>query len=343
MFRSFLFSLTVATLVTAQTAAPTKVVTRWPATVREVGIPCSDAAVQKALWYAPESQEKKPLLVGLHSWSSTYASAGGDVIYADWCIAQSWAFIHPDFRGPNWTPAAMGSDRAVADVVEAVAWAKTQTAVDESRIYLVGSSGGGHMALLMAGRHPELWAGVSAWCGISDVAQWHRQHQVNGKSDRYAQNIEAALGHVPQSDDAAAMHRSPLAHLSRAATVPLDICHGFHDGRAGSVPFTHSLLAFNATVAEKDRLPTTELQAYYDTETLPTSWPTASADPTYATWTPRFRKTAGHTRVTIFEGGHEIVHQAALNWLALQRRGQAPVWTAPSFIPLASAATQSGK
>ena len=123
----------------------------------------------------------------------------------------------------------------------------------------------------------------------------------------------------------------------------LDICHGVHDGRTGSVPFTHSLLAFNAIVAEKDRLPTAELQAYYDTEKLPASWPAASADPSYATWTPRFRKTAGHTRVTIFEGGHELVHQAALNWLALQRKGQAPVWTAPTFIPLESATTQSGK
>jgi dienelactone hydrolase len=113
-------------------------------------------------------------------------------------IAQGWAFVHPDFRGPNWTPQALGSDRAVQDVVEAVEWAKKQTAVDETRIYLIGVSGGGHMAMLMAGRHPEIWAGVSAWCGIGDVARWHAEHTKNGKSDKYAENIVAALGKVPR-------------------------------------------------------------------------------------------------------------------------------------------------
>jgi poly(3-hydroxybutyrate) depolymerase len=108
--------------------------------------------MQKAMWFTPASSEKKPLLVGLHTWSSNFASAGGDAVYAEWAIAQGWAFVHPDFRGPNWTPQALGSDRAVQDVVEAVEWAKKQTSVDETRIYLIGVSGGGHMAMLMAGQ-----------------------------------------------------------------------------------------------------------------------------------------------------------------------------------------------
>ncbi|MFO1440184.1 MAG: hypothetical protein U1F81_17820 [Verrucomicrobiaceae bacterium] len=46
--------------------------------------------------------------------------------------------------------------------------------------------------------------------------------------------------------------------------------------------------------------------------------------------------------MTIFEGGHEIVHQAALNWLAKQRKGQPAVWEIKDFIPLAADGT-SGK
>jgi dienelactone hydrolase len=295
------------------------------------------------MWYTPTADGKKPLLVGLHTWSSNYASAGGDVVYAEWCIAQGWAFVHPDFRGPNWTPPALGSDRAVQDIVEAVAWAKKQTQVDESRIYLIGVSGGGHMALLMAGRHPEIWAGVSAWCGIVDIAQWHAEHQQGGKSDKYAQNIEAALGHAPAADDPQARQRSPLTHLKAAATVPLDIAHGILDGRQGSVPFRHALHAFNAIVPPADRFSETDIQQYYATQKLPTGWSPAAPDPTYAPWTTLFRKTSHNTRITLFSGGHEIIHQAALNWLAHQRQGQPPVWDLRDFIKLDPAASASGK
>ena len=306
------------------------------------------------MWYTPADAKPKPLLVGLHTWSSHYASAAGDAVYADWCIAQGWAFVHPDFRGPNNTPQALGSDRAVQDVVEAVAWARKQTTVDESRIYLIGVSGGGHMALQMAGRHPEIWAGVSAWCGISDVAQWHSTHVkeslVDGKQiqtpDKYARDIEASLGGRPASDGPLkqdAWKRSPLSSLSHAKTVPLDIAAGSLDGRSGSVPFTHSLNAFNAVVEKGDRLPENLIRQFYETQKLPAGWNTSEADPTYGAWTPLFRKTSGNTRVTIFKGGHEIVHQAALNWLARQKRGIPAVWDVRDFIKLDVTGGESGK
>lgn len=315
---------------------------KWPTQVTRVAIPSSDGTTQQAMWFTPDSKEKKPLLVALHTWSSTFASAGGDAVYAQWCVAQGWAMVHPDFRGPNWTPQALGSDRAVQDVVEAVAWAKAQTAVDEKRVYLIGVSGGGHMAMQMAGRHPELWAGVSAWCGIADIAQWHAEHQKNGQSDNYARNIEAALGHAPAADDPDARRRSPLKHLHAAAGVPLDIAHGIHDGRRGSVPFRHALHAFNAVVPEADRLPEVGIRSYYDTQKLPAGWPASAADASYGPAGVLFRRISGNTRVTIFEGGHEIVHQAALNWLARQRQGSPAVWDVSDFIPL-SADGESGK
>ena len=315
----------------------------WPSEVTKVEIPASDGSKQAAMWFAPSSAGKKPLLVGLHTWSSNFASAGGDVVYAEWCIAQGWAFVHPDFRGPNWTPQALGSDRAVRDVVEAVEWAKKQTAVDEARIYLIGVSGGGHMAMLMAGRHPEIWAGVSAWCGIGDVACWHAEHTKNAKSDRYADNIVAALGKVPAKDDADAWKRSPESCLANAASVPLDIAHGIHDGRKGSVPFDHALRCYNAVVKSDARLDAAGIQTFYATQQLPPGWPPAASDASYGLKTPLFRATSGNTRVTIFEGGHEIVHQAALNWLSKQRKGQPPVWEVKDFIPIDAERSTSGK
>ena len=338
---SFVVSLTSSAL--AQAAVASTPVPGWPEQVGLVEIPVSDGEKQKAVWYAPAKEGKKPLLVGLHTWSSNYASAGGDAVYAEWCIAQGWAFVHPDFRGPNRTPQALGSDRAVQDVVEAVAWAKRQTAVDEQRIYLVGVSGGGHMAMLMAGRHPEMWAAVSAWCGIGDVARWHQEHARDGQEDRYARDIVGALGRAPVKDDAEAWKRSPESCLSNAIGVPLDIAHGIHDGRSGSVPFEHSLRCYNRVVKPEARLDAAGIQSFYATQKLPDGWPAAGADPLFGEHRPLFRAISGNTRVTVFEGGHEIVHQAALNWLAAQRKGSPPVWEVKDFIPLDPLRSQSGK
>ncbi|GEP41783.1 alpha/beta hydrolase family protein [Brevifollis gellanilyticus] len=338
-----LLSLAFSLIASAQTAPVAKKPVTWPASVKSVSIPVSDGAEQKAMWFTPEASEKKPLLVGLHTWSSTYASTGGDVVYAEWCLAQSWAFVHPDFRGPNNTPQALGSDRAVQDIVEAVEWAKKQTAVDENRIYLIGVSGGGHMAMLMAGRHPEIWAGVSAWCGIGDLGRWHAEHTKAGKSDRYAKNIEAALGKVPAKDDPDAWKRSPESCLANAASVPLDISHGIHDGRLGSVPFEHSLRAYNAAVKTEARLDLAGIESFYAMQKLPAGWSAAAPDAVYGIHPPIFRATSGNTRVTIFEGGHEIVHQAALNWLSMQRKGSTVVWEIKDIIPIQMELSESGK
>lgn len=315
----------------------------WRAQVTTVEIPCSDGAAQPALWYAPADAGPKPLLVSAHTWSSSYDTAGAISAYAAWCINRGWAWVHPDFRGPNRTPAAMGSDRAVQDIVEAVAWAKRQTAVDESRIYLIGASGGGHMSLQMAGRHPEIWAGVSAWVGISDIAQWYEELEKSGKPYHYLDYIKGALGGEPLQDPprkAEAWKRSPLSSLHRARAVPLDINHGRDDA---GVPFTHALRAFNAVVPEADRLDKNGMNAFLTTRELPAGWATAGADASYGAKKPLFRKVAGNTRVTVFDGGHEMVYLAAFNWLAKQRKSQPALWDVTDFIKLDTEGAESEK
>jgi poly(3-hydroxybutyrate) depolymerase len=283
----------------------------------------------RILRQAPRAGTKRPLLVGLHTWSSTYDSAGGDAAYARWCIENDWHFIHPHFRGPNWTPDACGSEKMVQDVLDAVAHMQKTRAVDPSRIYLVGVSGGGHAALLMAGRAPELWAGVSAWASISDIRAWWEQ-KTHGIHAKYAQHIEKAVGGRPDENGRAAaecVRRSPVTYLHQAAGVNLDINAGITDGHKGSVPFTHSLHAFNATVADSDRLRPAFIQACYDQQAIPVGTQTPAPDPLYGEKAVLFRKVSGNTRVTIFRGGHEIIARAALHWLAAQRKGK------PAFAP----------
>ena len=318
----------------------------WPEPVQEIRISSTaDQSAQPALNYVPpDDGQAKPLLVGLHTWSGDYTQAANGSTYAAWAIQQGWAFVFPHFRGPNFMPQALGSDLAVQDVVDAVQHMQATAKVDAQRIYLIGVSGGGHMALLMAGRHPEIWAGVSAWCGISDVAQWHRDHLKGGKPDKYAQHIESALGGAPDRPERLkkARQRSPLTWLDKAAKVPLDIAAGVNDGRAGSVPFTHSLLAYNAVAPEK--LDAAGIASFYQTQTPPTGWPAPETDPLYTHWPVVFRAASGNTRITIFQGAHEILYAPALNWLAQQRKGQPAVWTilSPIALPGGEQKTQSG-
>jgi pimeloyl-ACP methyl ester carboxylesterase len=317
----------------------------WPEGVTELRIrSTADGSDQPALTWSPTGEEARPLLVGLHTWGGDYRQTSNGAVFARWCMAQGWHFVFPHFRGPNRTPEALGSDLAVQDIADAVAHLRRTQPVDADRIYLIGASGGGHMAMLMAGRHPDLWAGVSAWVGISDVAAWHAEHLKEGHPDNYARNIEAALGGPPDTPErlAEARRRSPLSWLHGARGVNLDLHHGLHDGRTGSVPFRHSLLAFNAAADESDRLDPTEIEAFYASQTRPSGWPAAAADPLYGNIALHFRRESGQVRVTIFEGGHEILYTPGLNWLAAQRRGHNAVWRIDTLIPVAGD-TASGR
>lgn len=302
-------------------AAPASPPPGWPAGVREITYPsAADATPQPALFYAPRGDAPKPLLVALHTWSSNYLKETG-APYAEWCLAHDWVFIHPNFRGQNNRPEAAGSELAVQDILSAVAFARQLANVDASRIYLAGVSGGGHMSLLMAGRAPDLWAGVSAWAAISDLKAWYsecRQRKLG-----YADDIVRIAGGIPGQSAAAdreCHRRSPLSHLAAAKNLPLDINAGITDGHDGSVPISHSLLAFNLVAAEPDRL-TAEQIAYFVREAkVPPDLAGDFPDPTYAGKPVLFRRKSGATRITVFKGGHEIVFQASLNWLAGQRK-----------------------
>lgn len=289
----------------------------WPAPVRRVFVVSSaDGSEQPAAFYDSGASEPKPLLVALHTWSYDYDQEMS-IPYAGWCIAHDWVLIAPSFRGPNNRPEATGSDLAVQDVLDAVAWAEAHTAVDRRRIYLVGVSGGGHMALFMAGRAPARWAAVSAWAPISDLAAWHAECRAAGRP--YADDLERSCGGAPGSSpavDAQYRSRSPLAYLRLGLGVPLDINAGILDGHTGSVPISHALRAFNAVAAADDRISEADIAYFVERAAVPSHLAGAWPDPLYGDRRVLFRRASGHARITIFEGGHEILYDAALGWLA---------------------------
>jgi len=284
--------------------------------VREIRyVSSADGSEQPAMFYAPEAGKPVPLLVALHTWSANYKQNQ----YAkclQWCKDNGWAYIHPDFRGPNRRPEATGSELVVKDILSAVAYAKKATKIDASAVYLLGASGGGYTALLMAGRHPEVWAGVSAWASITDLKAWYAECKRANR--RYYKDIANSCGGAPGDSPAVDREyrvRSPLTHLAKAKGVRVHIHAGITDGHNGSVPISHSLRAFNRLAAPGDRLSAEDIRFFVDKAAVPEHLKADLDDPSYGKKKPLFRRTSGRATVTIFQGGHEMVSQAAIGWL----------------------------
>ncbi len=301
--------------------------------IKTISYFCSiDKSMQKAKCFVAEGTEVRPLLVALHTWSYTFEQ--DCTAYAQFCLENNWNFIFPDFRGPNWTPDACGSDKVVEDIADAVAYMKQAAPVDEKRVYLIGGYGGGHCSLLLAARHPELWTAVSAWCAISDIAAWHDE---SIRLERgYYEHIRSACGGDPSEDEAAkteAVKRSPLTYLGNASRVVLDISTGIHDGhtfagRSGSVPVSQTLNAFNVLAKEDDKISAEDIEFITANQQIPEKFGKPEVDPSFGEKNAvLFRRQSNLTRVTLFEGGHDCLTGPGLNWLARQVRDQAPDWS----------------
>ena len=285
---------------------------------REVAIASSkDGAPQPALMYIPpgaaasEQGPRVPLLVFLHSWSTTYKTVGGLEDTVAEAKRRGWILIDPDFRGVNDHPDACASDLAVQDVLDSVAFAQKEARVDERRIYLLGGSGGGHMGLMMAARAPKLWTAVSVWVPISNLATWYQFSK--STNSQYYRMMDQVFGGPPDTPerDREYRHRSPLFILSEAKGVRLFIDTGVNDGHGrNSVPLRQSLEAFNVlakangqpdkTLAEGDiELMTREAR-------IPAYLAREKDDDPARKQKILFRRAAGSATLTIYDGGHSV-------------------------------------
>ena len=277
-------------------------------------------AKQQAIFEAPSSQSKPlPLLLHLHSWSSDFKTSNLVEEAQTGARERGWAFLSPNFRGPSDKPEACGSDLAIADIMDAVRYARKHARIDPRRIYVLGGSGGGHMALVMAARHPKSWAAVSAWVPISDLAAWHGSTKAAGL--RYWTMLENCCGGAPGSSPSADVQyrkRSPLFHLQKAKGLPVSIHVGIHDGHKGAaVPVSQSLYAFNelakANGHSDQTFPESEIQSLVRDEKV-------AGVPPVRNEANRFpillERQAGPARIQIFDGGHATDFPSALRWLA---------------------------
>ncbi len=194
-----------------------------------------DETMQPSLFFKSDSAQKRPLLVGLHTWSCDRFNQIANMLP----VAEKYDFnlLLPEFRGPNLEQnphhrQACGSDFAKQDIKDAIDYLIENNEIDKDNIFLLGLSGGGHMALLMAGMCPEYFKAIGAFVPITDLSKWVEENPSYGK------HVLDCCGTKEEM-----RKRSPITYLDTIAKANLKIFHGKHDS---GVPVTHSTTLFNA-------------------------------------------------------------------------------------------------
>ena len=198
-----------------------------------------DGTIQPSLFYKSNSKEKRPLWVGLHTWSFDRFNQIDNMLPL--CEKYDFNLLLPEFRGANLCTnphcqTACGSDLAKQDIKDAIDYLIEHDLVDRNHVFLLGSSGGGHMALLMAGMCPKYFKAIGAYVPITDHAKWATENPT------YAPHVMACC--VSEEE---LKKRSPITYLDTIAKANLKIFHGKYDR---TVPVTHSITLFNA-ITEK--------------------------------------------------------------------------------------------
>ncbi|MFK8110657.1 MAG: sulfatase-like hydrolase/transferase [Rubripirellula sp.] len=280
-------------------------------------ISTADQSLQEAILIQPDSATEQktlvPMVVSLHSWSADLNQRN---VLEQLVHERGWIYLFPNFRGVNQTPAACGSALAQQDILDAVDWAIEHRGADPDCVFLTGTSGGGHMTMMMSARNPKRWRAASAWVGISDLASWYEKHQ----GSKYGNMLESVCGGTPTSSPKSAAEyklRSPLGYLAAAGNVALDLSAGVHDGHTGSVPVRHSIDAFNE-IAKANHTATVS-QSEIEQLMRPNGRLEApiSGDEGFDRSFGRdyyMRRTSDKARLTIFEGGHEGIGTATMRW-----------------------------
>lgn len=198
-----------------------------------------DGTMQPSLFFCADAPGKRPLLVGLHTWSFDRNNQIENML--PFCEKYGFHLLLPEFRGPNLDSnphcrQACGSPLARQDIVDAIDYLISQGLVEEENIFLLGLSGGGHMALMIAGMCPERFKAIGAFVPITDLAKWTEENP------NYRKHVLACCGNEEE------MHRrSPIAYADTIAKANLKIFHGKRDN---VVPVNHSISLFN-TIMEK--------------------------------------------------------------------------------------------
>jgi poly(3-hydroxybutyrate) depolymerase len=286
--------------------------------IKDSIISALDGYSQVFYYYKSTDKKPKPLIVQLHSWSYTADSLktiGLDTIAKN----KNYNYIFPNFRGVNNHPKACCSEFVIADIDESIDWALKNMNVDKSRIYVVGYSGGGYATLAMYMRSRHKIKAFSAWASISDLAAWYAQSVE--RRNKYVREIINCIGADNRFDSLKAMERSPLAWttpVKKRKKSSLQIFAGIHDGHNGNVvPISQSIAFYNKILSDDKEKNISKYVSKEDEKRMVDTqkFPVADTSKKLANRMIDYQKSSRNIMLTIFEGGHELLSQQALEYI----------------------------
>ena len=198
-----------------------------------------DGSSEPSLFFRA-SKPGRPLLVGLHTWS--FGRSNPVKLMLPYAEKYDFNLLCPEFRGSNLVKnprctEACGSMLARMDIKDAIDKVVAEYDIDRDNIFLLGLSGGGHMALMMAGLIPEYFKAIGSFVPICDLAKWAVENA------NYRPHILACCGTEEEM-----LRRSPVSYIDKIATANLKIFHGKYDS---CVPVTQSMALYDM-VFKKD-------------------------------------------------------------------------------------------
>ncbi|MCM8768462.1 MAG: S9 family peptidase [Candidatus Omnitrophica bacterium] len=184
-----------------------------------------DGTNQLACAYIPESYQGKPapLLVVAHYLNGNRFTARTSGYYPE-CEKRGWLLVCPELHGKDTEGqtsfAAIGAQH---DVLDAIAWARKNYNVDQTRVYLVGRSMGGLLTAVTAAKHPHIFAAAVAGQPITDLKAWVKENP------RLAPFLERECGPLTRKTEFEYARRSPINYAINFRYVPLTLWHGTED------------------------------------------------------------------------------------------------------------------
>lgn len=275
-----------------------------------------DNNIQKAIVFKSNAIEKKPVVISLHTWSSTFDQ--DDYIH-EYVKAKNWNYIHPNFRGANNTFKSCASDYVISDIEDAISYAISHLNADPKKIHLIGVSGGAYATLAMFIKSKYDIATFAAWCPISDLEAWY--YETKNMNLEYALDILKCTNSSDVNLDKNELRkRSPLywnLPHGRLDKTKLKIYAGVFDGVTGSVPITHSIHFYNKILNESNCENPNLFISKPEKDSLLLLRNQYEKTPTNYLGKRKIllQKQYKSISLTIFDGSHEILTDIAINEL----------------------------
>jgi hypothetical protein len=170
-------------------------------------------------------EKPSPLLATTHGW---HMDIGGFSYLSK--PTGSYLRVAVDMRGRKYSQGkADCNGLELYDVYDAIQYAKVfyrEFILNPEVIYFDAGSGGGGNGYALAGKFPDLFAAITALCGISDYAFWYR----NDKIGEFRDELDVWIGGSPETNAMAYRSRSGLTLVENLLT-PLFTAHGDTDPR----------------------------------------------------------------------------------------------------------------